>query len=87
MTTIFEFIPPVRIGHPSTRRSLAILREKLAARRAEKKSREELWKLRKLDENTLKDIGLSRGEIFWAVHQPRNVKAAEALNRAKGRAA
>ncbi len=45
------------------------------------KTRQQLKELASADEWLLKDIGLTRNDVVWAINLPLSVNGAEALNR------
>ena len=56
-----------------------------AARRAEIAARRDLTDLLSLDDHLLRDMGLTRDDIWQAVNLPPDADAGETLNRAAGR--
>ena len=58
---------------------------KAAAHRAEIAARRDLTDLLSLDDHLLRDMGLTRDDIWQAVNLPPDADAGETLNRAAGR--
>ncbi len=57
-------------GHTATRISLRRLRDKLRARRQARRDRIGYRQMLELDPHLLKDMGLTRADVVWAMHQP-----------------
>jgi len=57
----------------------AILKRWALARRQRRLNRQTVAKLTSLDDATLKDIGLSRGDVSWAGHLPDTYSSAVEL--------
>lgn len=66
MTTISHSIQPTAIWFPYFRPLLAFLRDQLEARRTRTEARRTIRVLMALDDNTLRDIGVTRRELVTA---------------------
>ena len=74
-------------GHISTRISLRRLRDKLRARRQARRDRIGYRQMLELDAHLLKDIGLTRGDIVWAVRHDGGAEVASELHAVRRRRA
>ena len=84
MTTAIHAAAPMR-GHPVTRLSLTRLRQRLAERLRQRALRREYREMLKLDDTILRDIGVTRGQIWHAARMPLSEDAEAEIAEATAR--
>lgn len=80
-----ELFPRIHRFAAATERLVLRLIAAIGQRRRDRERRDAFKTLLRLDERTLKDIGLARGDVVWASRLPLHANAAAELQKIRNK--